>query len=233
MGNEKADEMAKKGITADTTTDVLPPLCHTKLATTEAALAEWQHDWTSYNGGRQTKQFFPTLDKKKSSQLLTLSKTQLGRLTRLISGHNNLNYHMSLCNPGHTSLCRLCKTERETFFHFITDCPVLLNTRQTYLSYWETNEVTDWNMDRILSFSYVPVVNDAIEFYSNTDEDMWSEVPTDASGTDNTESEDNNEDANNNRMDSPIPQQPTNQVDDTTQQEEGVDTPRTIATGIG
>ena len=91
---------------------------------------------------------------------------------------------MSLCNPGHTSLCRLCKNERETFFHFITDCPALLNTRQSYLNYWETNQITDWNMDKIMSFSYVPIINDAIEFYSNIEDDVWSEAPTDASETD-------------------------------------------------
>ena len=61
-----------------------------------------------------------------------------------------------------------------------------------------------------------------------------SEGPTDASETDNTETEDNNEDANNNRMDPPIPHQPSNQLpEDATQQEEGTDTPRRTATSVG
>ena len=72
------------------------------------AIDQWMTQWNDYSEAHQTKQFFPSHKPGISRDLLRMSKTKLGRLVRIITGHNNLNYHMSLKIPGHENSCRFC-----------------------------------------------------------------------------------------------------------------------------
>ena len=131
-GIEKADELAKQGTTLAERVDVLPllPMVCSELNT--CIQAEWEHRWMQYKAGRQTKQFLPYLNNKAAKTSLALSRIKLGRFVCLVTVQNNLNYHMSLCNPGHTYKCRFCNLDKETFFHFCTICPSFNQTRSQY-----------------------------------------------------------------------------------------------------
>ena len=59
---------------------------------------------TKLQAGRQSKQFLPCLNSKAAMKTMGLPRFKLGRFVQLVTGHNNLNYHMSLCNPEHSAV---------------------------------------------------------------------------------------------------------------------------------
>ena len=95
-------------------------------------------------------------------------ESRLGRFVQLISGHNNLNYQMSLCNPGHTDKWRFCNQDKETFFPFCTTYPVFTLTWSSYYLHYEDDFMQSWDHKSILAFSYIPAINNEIESYRSS-----------------------------------------------------------------
>ena len=89
----------------------------------------WTEEWTDYEGGRMTKEFFPEPDNTSSTALLALTRHVLSQCVAFITGHNELRYHRSLREAGLSSSCRLCFQDRETASHLLTECPRLSITR--------------------------------------------------------------------------------------------------------
>ena len=95
----------------------------------------------------------------KAKYIYKLSSMKLGRLIRLTSGHNHLNYFRSKLDPSISPLCRLCEEEDETFIHWITECPVLRGNRTKIFQVATNNYVlipNEWNLQNILDFSFIP-----------------------------------------------------------------------------
>ena len=74
---------------------------------------------------------------------------------------------MSKMCVGYNSVCRFCTSERETFFHFITDCPALWKERENVFSerFLEVEELPNLNADKILEFAREPRIEQALEQY--------------------------------------------------------------------
>ena len=72
---------------------VLPiPKSHTSSVINEAVEKRWNHRWThETTTARQSRMFWPQIDKQKSNQLLLCNRQDFGEAIRLFTGHNYLN----------------------------------------------------------------------------------------------------------------------------------------------
>ena len=130
IGNERADELAKAGTSLGEINIRIPlPLSYIKGRIKEKMREIWAQEWVEYPHGWQTKQLCMTPSTNMTKKLMEMSRHDVGRLVRLVSGHNTLNYHMSLMTPGSSDRCRFCRESRETFYHFIKECPRLREHR--------------------------------------------------------------------------------------------------------
>ena len=92
-GNEFADAMAKLGTqNFENKIDVSPPISWAKQLIKQSSYKEWNQRWYSTKHYRQTKIWFPSLNRKFSRSLLNLNRTELGLSIQMLSGHNRLNY---------------------------------------------------------------------------------------------------------------------------------------------
>ena len=125
---------------------------------------EWARDWSALKTARQTKQFYKFPSISKANRVLKLNRYDLTRFINLITGHNNLNYHMSLFSNGEvSSTCRFCLSEKETFFHWITECPRLRALREDYLLDYRPGNDMKWSIRRLIDLSNDPRINYALE----------------------------------------------------------------------
>ena len=62
-----------------------------------------------------------------------------------------LNYHMSVMTRDHEDRCRFCDQERDTFFHFVTQCPRLLTYRADLVQHCEGIHCLEWEPEKVLS----------------------------------------------------------------------------------
>ena len=163
-GNERADELAKAGTSLPTAEPVALPKQATKHAIKEAIDEIWKLEWSLYNDGRQSKQFYQLPDRKKAKYCYNLSRQELGRLIRIVTGHNNLFYHRSnVDKSGATnSLCRFCKEEKETFYHFATSCPCFRLSRFQFFQNDTCFVNGKWSVRQLLDFSNIPSISAAL-----------------------------------------------------------------------
>ena len=127
-GNERADTLAKEGACSDADPMIAAHVPQSYEANLIKGMIQeqWMQEWTEYPHARQTKQFFPSLNPQTSKKIMSPSRRGVGHVVRLVSGHNNLNYHNFIRDPEGTvsKFCRFCNECEETFYHFITNCPV-------------------------------------------------------------------------------------------------------------
>ena len=94
----------------------------------------WQDRWSSLTYARQTKIWFPYLNKKASHQLLRLKRLDLGLAVQFITGHNRLKKHEAIVNHNSNYTCRLCLEDVESSWHVIGECPALWRERRNIFS---------------------------------------------------------------------------------------------------
>ena len=129
-GNEFADVMAKLGTqNLKNKIDVSPPISWAKQLIKQSSYKEWSQRWYSTKHYRQTKIWFPSLNRKFSRSLMNLNRTELGLSVQMLSGHNRLNYQEAKIDKGVNSSCRFCEEEDETAYHIVAVCPRLLHKR--------------------------------------------------------------------------------------------------------
>ena len=128
-GNEEADRLAKAGGKLEYMERLGLPIAELKTEISNGIRLKWDMWWQRYPHARQTKFFYPESDKQMGKLAMELTRPQLGRFIRIITGHNNLLYHRSNIDPDIDPMCRFCGEVQETFIHFFTDCPALWHAR--------------------------------------------------------------------------------------------------------
>ena len=118
--------------------------------------AEWGKQWDQEITCRQTKQFFPSPNAALSKRINKLARSQLTLLIKPTTGHNALAYHASKMDPNISDLCGLCEEGRETFYHFVTECPRLRTARQE--CQLEDLSSGSWKVESLLELARVPAI---------------------------------------------------------------------------
>jgi hypothetical protein len=86
-------------------------------------------NWNLVSGCRQSKVWIKRPCLKLARFLRTLSKTKLGVLIGLLTGHVWLNEHLHRMGLLSDPTCAVCGIEEESALHFICVCPTLANRR--------------------------------------------------------------------------------------------------------
>jgi hypothetical protein len=95
----------------------------------------WNKVWHSRLEARQTKIFFPIVNKNRSRAVYQLSRQTCGRMVRYLTGHAYLKYHESLVWKTGDDRCRFCGEAREEANHLLLTCPRLTQARLDYFPY--------------------------------------------------------------------------------------------------
>ena len=128
-GNEIADELARKG--ASTKLIGPEPACGLNWSSSLTSIKEWSerkrdNHWnqTHLTGG--SKRLIKPHARK---DILTLPRRDLRNVTGLLTGHNNLRYHLQKMGLSTEITCRLCANAVETSIHVMGECTALMKSR--------------------------------------------------------------------------------------------------------
>ena len=157
--NELVDKLAKEACDLEYTVELPIPKCQVKNMVLDGIREQWKTEWEEYGEARMTKYFFPKPDCQKSKQIYNLSRLQLGRFVRIITGHNQLQYFQSKANCQLSPLCRFCNEDMETFHHFVFECPSLFHSRRGVFVDNLPDKDMNWSVSKLLEFSYLPHIN--------------------------------------------------------------------------
>ena len=128
-GNNEADRLANEGRQLPQIAYDAPktPWAIVKSEIATKVDAYWNWAWEREETCRQTKQWFPKLDPKRSFKIMQLMKPQWGKICQFITGHNSLNRHLYLTESAETEspVCNLCNEAEMTSAHIIGECPAL------------------------------------------------------------------------------------------------------------
>ena len=155
-GNEAADAEAKRGAdTASLLATDLPstPEVAIKSKFKHAFRQMWQDYWSHRPDCRQTKIWLPTINRRKSFELLRASRKKLSVLVQIITGHNFLKRHQALVDEDDDNECRLCLEDEETSFHILAECPALAAQRLNVFGTPFLKQTSlEWTPQEIASF---------------------------------------------------------------------------------
>ncbi len=155
IGNEKADEAAKIGALDDTLETGDIPALSLKIVKNNLKSGfykSWQERWSRRKDCRQTKQWFPTIQKQLSHQVLYTDRRQYSRYVQLITGHNFLKRHSALVDNSDEAECRLCWEDEETSFHLIAECPAIAWARLKVFGAPLQSSPLIWSIKQVASF---------------------------------------------------------------------------------
>ena len=107
---------------------------------------------------RQTKLFFPEVNRSQSKRLLRLGKVDFSRCVRYITGFNWLRRCRRIIEPEDTPTdeCRLCEMEEESSYHIVAVCPALVGPRMRCLGDWQLNDPPVWTPEALSRFLREP-----------------------------------------------------------------------------
>ena len=166
LGNERADELAKRG-SAETDVGLKlaigKPCSELKRIIRENTYKAWSEERSSSRVANHTKGFYEGPNQGKAKFVYKLARLELGRFVRVVTGHNNLNFFQAKLGLHNTAICRLCGEGNETITHFIGACPVLMNQTGELFADRIPDAGMRWSVRDLLNFSYIPEVNAAYE----------------------------------------------------------------------
>ena len=127
--NDIADNLARVGSASYGPHPLTPmPDSYIKDIIDKETIKRWNLGWIHTEGHRQTKLFFPLIDKAKADKLYKSKKSLYSQAIRWITGFNGLAYQNHKINPVDfpSPLCQLCEEGvEETSSHLISECPSL------------------------------------------------------------------------------------------------------------
>lgn len=133
-GNEKADELARNGsgspfIGPEPCVPIAPSTQHLTMKRWKANCFE-KH-WQSLSTARQARQSI-LINKNNARYYLSLTRSNLKRLTEILTGHNRLNKHYHTIGLSDSPNCNNCG-DLETSEHFLCKCPAYIMQRARFL----------------------------------------------------------------------------------------------------
>ena len=146
-GNEKADDLAKKGTTGDYRLECPIPQSYIKRLINEKVTRLNNEEWR-LNGPKHTKMLLGNKDSKIVHDLNSTLKNKRRKYriaVQLITGHCGLNKHLHNMRKSDTSGCPSCGEEEETVAHFLGQCPAIAQLRGQYFQdyYLSVNDIFD------------------------------------------------------------------------------------------
>ena len=142
-GNEKADELAKKGSDDNEAQSVTLPVPRTVW---KNALRMRSHRKMRERLKDMPSHFRTVWRSSYTKPLSNLGKNKLRAATQYLTGHCELNYHLNKYKPQSISkICPHCSMEEETMNHFIGQCPMWFNRRGRFFNcyYSSVSEIAD------------------------------------------------------------------------------------------
>jgi len=124
-GNEKADELARKGSAAlSCGPEPIIPIPHSACVNAIRCWVrtEFVNHWSAYEGGVHTKRFFLVPDGRWARELLNMDRCRIRRVVGAITGHCGLNKHLAKMGLSNDPNCS-CGLGEETGVHIICECP--------------------------------------------------------------------------------------------------------------
>ena len=127
------------------------PDSHIKSITKQKLEKSWKNRWGNLETCRQTKIWFPKISNKMDKVLRHFSRFELSKHVQFITGHCNLNRHISLRDKRHSPLCRYCHDSEETPWHLVTSCPSFFTHRRN-IFHGQILYSIDWSPKQLLRF---------------------------------------------------------------------------------
>ena len=131
-GNEKADELARKGANGNNTFPGLSvgmPQQTVKRSIRDWTVSQLNSTWRQTDGARQSKIFISEWSAKRTEELMQLDRKSVRTVVASLTGHCRLRRHLNLLGLSEETNCRFCEEGEETPFHLICECPALMVRR--------------------------------------------------------------------------------------------------------
>ena len=135
-GNDIADQLAKQGAAADDALAEDVPLISAQSIRADfrkCVVNKWKEWWQNLPTCRQTKHFFPSPNKKLSSQLAKGNRRMYSCIVQLITGHNYMNRHNAIVDgtypDAEAAQCSKCQKGEESTYHIVTECEAYATQR--------------------------------------------------------------------------------------------------------
>ena len=144
-GNEKADQLAKRG--AQTPLTGPEPGVGISRSCAKRTIESWelnqhQNRWSQTNGARHSKLMMRAVTTTRTKEILKLKREDLQMVTGLITGHCATKQHLhTLGVINENPRCRFCSIENETATHLIFNCEAL--TRRRFEAFGTDNLVVE------------------------------------------------------------------------------------------
>ena len=129
----------------------------------ESIYGTWKEEWTEARIANHTKGFYEGPNPNKARFVYKLARLELGRLARIVTGHNNLGFFQTKIGLHSNPLCRFCEQGYETINHMLTQCPRFVASRLEILNGDVPTSDMKWSVRKLLNFSYIPGLNRAFE----------------------------------------------------------------------
>ena len=158
LGNCKADLLAREGTIAH-----LPlaqegigiPISSCRLIINEHLMDAWNQRWANLRECNHTRCIWPSLDSRRSKDLVFLPRRALSVVVAIITGHCLVGRHASRLGVNAPDFCRSCldEEEEENVFHLLCNCPALARRRLKVFGSAELTSLTDLSTCKVKSFS--------------------------------------------------------------------------------
>ena len=153
VGNTWADFFAREGASKEENLVELPsPNANALRKISQKLYDSWNARWCSSDEFRQTKIWFPVVNKKISDILLKLDRRTLGDMIGIFTGHNRLNYHQSKIDAEKSPICRFCGWDDESSWHLIGECEAFWRSRSNIFNQPFLDNPPDWSVNQLLKF---------------------------------------------------------------------------------
>jgi len=130
-GNEKADELAKKGTEA--IDNLFKKQCNISISYIKNHIKQWKarqanKHWKSSFEAIHSKRVTPDISKNKTKKLLNQTRDQLRIMMPFLTGHGRFKKHLHRMKLSTDTSCRFCEKE-ETAEHIMCNCEAFSRTR--------------------------------------------------------------------------------------------------------
>ena len=134
-GNSKADELARLGTTLQTPgylESVGMPLESCKFILRQKTIAAADNRWASIRNCIHSRNMWPTLNIKRTQDMLSLSRREVSKIVSIVTGHCVIGTHAVRLNIPTHDICRNCGDEEEdvSVKHLLCVCSSLSQIRR-------------------------------------------------------------------------------------------------------